>query len=76
MSRATAGVIFSSGSAAHQPQRALQPLLGQHAQERRLPQLDFERLLQRVVEHRLAGAVREIGEDDGVALGKGAVRFE
>ena len=57
---------------AHQPQHPLQPLLRQDAQERRLPQLNFERFLQRFVEDRLAGAVGEIGEHDRIALAEGA----
>jgi hypothetical protein len=35
-----------------------------------LPQGDAESRLQRVVEHGIARAVEEIGEDDGVLLGK------
>ena len=60
------------GPPAHEAQRALHALLRQHADVRRLPQLHVERLLQRVVEHRLARRVREVGDHDGVALAEGA----
>ena len=60
------------GAAPHQPERALHALLRQDAEKRRLPQLHVERFLQRVVEHRLARGVREIGDHHGVALGERA----
>ena len=60
------------GPAAHQPQRPLHALLRHDAQIRRLPQLDVERLLERVVEHGLAGRVHEIRNHDGIAFGERA----
>ena len=44
--------------------------VGQNIQERRLPQRDAERGLQRIVEDGVAGAVGKIGENDRVFFGK------
>ncbi len=42
----------------------------EHIQERRLPQGNVDRRLQRVVEHRIACGVGKIGENDGVLIGQ------
>ena len=52
--------------AAHQPQRRLHLLLGHEVQERRLPQLHAERFAERVVEHRVAGAIDDRRQHHGV----------
>ena len=44
--------------------------VGEHIEERRLPQRDGERRLQRVVEYRITRTVGKIGENDGVFLGQ------
>ncbi len=44
--------------------------LGDHAEERRLPELDRESLSQRLIEHWIAGRIGEIAEDDRVPAGQ------
>ena len=56
--------------ARHQFQGRRDLVLGKHIQKRRLVERNAERRLERVVEHRIACAVGEIGEDDGVFLGQ------
>ena len=53
---------------AHQAQRLLDALLGDEAEERRLFELYRQPLAKRPVEHRVAGRVREIGEDNRVLV--------
>ena len=55
---------------AHQTQRLLDTLVGDQAEERRLFQLYRQPLAKRSVKHRVAGRVREIGEDNGVLVRK------
>ena len=45
-------------------------LIGEHTQERRLPQGNVERRFERVVEDRIARLVVEVGEDDCVLVGQ------
>ena len=52
----------------HQRQRSSDAFLGDEAEERRLLELNRESLSQRVVEHRVAGRVGELGEDDRVLV--------
>ena len=54
----------------HQRQRFPDALLRHQAEERRLLELHRESLSQRVVEHRIAGRVGEIGEHDRVLVGQ------
>ncbi len=54
------------GRLAHQAQRLLDAALGDKAQERRLFKLHRQTLTQRIVEHRIVGAIGKVGEDDGV----------
>ena len=54
----------------HHPKRRRHFVVGQHVQERRLAQRNAERLLQRVIEHRITGAIRKVGDEDSVSLGK------
>ena len=61
----------------HQPQRRVYLRGGQHVHVRRLLQLDFERILERAVEHRLTGRVDEVGQQQWFARGerrRGAVK--
>ena len=58
------------GRTGHQLQGLRDFAVGEHIQERRLPQGNVERRLQRVVEDRIARAVGKIGENDGVFLGQ------
>ena len=62
----------------HQTQRSSDPFVGDEAEERRLLQLHRQSLPQRLVEHRIACLVGEIGEDDRVLVGefRGAVEVE
>ena len=60
------------GRALHQPQRIPRPIVGKHLQKRRLLQRHRQRHLERAVEHRFAGRVLEVGEDDRVLLGQRA----
>ena len=60
--------------ALHQPQRVARAIVREDLQERRLFQRDGQRDLQRAVEHRLAGRVLEVGEDDRVLLRQRPVR--
>ena len=68
-SRATSGVSFVPAGTGHQFQGRRNLVLREHIQERRLVESHAERLLERVVEHRIARFVAEIGENDGVFLG-------
>ena len=61
---------FVLGRAGHQLQGLRNFAVGEHIQERRLPQGNVERRLQRVVEYCIARAVGKIGENDGVLLGQ------
>ena len=54
----------------HQAQGRVYPLIREHVQERRLFQIDCQRLLERVVEYRVTRLVVEIGKNDGVLLGQ------
>ena len=69
-SRATSPVTGVFRWLLHQPQRALDALIGQQREERRLLQLHGHGLPQRVVEHRVAGRVREVCDEHGVARGE------
>ena len=62
----------------HQSQRLLDLLVRNQAEKRRLLQLHGQSLAQRVVKHRIAGLVVEIGQDDGVLVGEsgGAMKIE
>ena len=62
----------SSGERSHQAQRLARAVVGKHLQKRRLLQRHRQRDLQRAVEHRLAGGVFEVGQDDRVLLGQRA----
>ena len=64
------GRKFRVGRTGHQLQGLRHFAVGEHIQERRLPQRDGERCLQRVVEDRITGAVGKVGENDGVFLGQ------
>ena len=59
-----------AGGLPHQLERLADAFLRHDAQKRRLLELHREPLAQRFVEHRVAGRVREIGEDDGVLVGQ------
>ena len=54
----------------HQRQRSADAFVGDEAEERRLLQLHRESLSQRLVEHRIAGRVGELGEHDRVLVGQ------
>ena len=54
----------------HQRQRSSDAFVGDEAEERRLLELHRESLSQRVVEHRIAGRVGELGEHDRVLVGE------
>ena len=54
----------------HQRQRSSDALVGDEAEERRLLKLHRESLSQRIVEHRIAGRVGELGEHDRVLVGQ------
>ena len=54
----------------HQWQRSSDALLGDEAEERRLLKLHRQSLSQRIVEHRIAGRVGELGEHDRVLVGQ------
>ena len=54
----------------HHRQRSSDAVVRNEAQERRLLQLCREPLAQRVVEHRIAGRVGEVGEHDRVLIGQ------
>src|SRR5580693_649238 len=58
------------GRAGHKRQRFANTIIRKEVQVWRLLQLDRERLLQRVVECRVAGRVDEVGEQDRVAIGQ------
>jgi hypothetical protein len=64
------GREFRVSRTGHQLQILRHFAVGKHIQERRLPQGNVERRLQRVVEDRIAGGVGEITEHDRVFLGK------
>ena len=64
------GREFRAGRTGHLLQGLRNFAVGEHIQERRLPQGNVERRLQRVVEDRIARAVGEVGENDGVFLGQ------
>ena len=59
-----------AGGLPHQLERLADAFLRYDAQKRRLLELHREPLTQRFVEYRVAGRVREIGEDDGVLVGQ------
>ena len=59
-----------AGGLPHQLERLADAFRRHDAQKRRLLELHGEPLAQRLVEHRVAGRVREIGEDDGVLVGQ------
>ena len=52
----------------HQAQRGRDLVVGEHVQIRRLAQRHAERLLQRVIEDRIAGSVGEVADDECVLL--------
>ena len=54
----------------HHRQRSSDAIIRDEAEERRLLKLCRESLAQRVVEHRIAGPVGELGEDDRVLVGQ------
>ena len=54
----------------HQQQRSSDAVVGDEAEERRLLELYRESLSQRIVEHRIAGRVGELGEHDRVLVGE------
>ena len=54
----------------HQWQRSSDALLGDEAEKRRLLQLHRQSLSQRIVEHRIAGRIGELGEHDRVLVGQ------
>ena len=54
----------------HQRQRSSDAFVGDEAEERRLLELHRESLSQRIVEHRIAGRVGELGEHDRVLVGQ------
>src|SRR5260370_38704111 len=56
------------GWLAYQPQGLLGPLVRNEAEEGRLLKLQSQPLPERAVEHRVAGCVREVSEDDGVLV--------
>ena len=58
------------GRTAHQMQRFSYFAIGQNIEEGRLSEFDAERLLERVIEDRVAGGVGEVGEHDRVFLGE------
>ena len=58
------------GGSGHQRQRLPDALSREDAQERRLLELNRQRLLKRAVEHRFAGGVHEIGDEHRVAVGE------
>ena len=64
------GREFRVGGAGHQFQGLRNSTVGEHIQKRRLPQGNVQRRLQRVVEHRIASGVGEIGENDRVLFGQ------
>ena len=61
------------GRALHEQQVLARALVRKHLQERRLFQRDGQGDLQRAVEHRIAGGVDEVGQDDRVASRQGGV---
>ena len=54
----------------HQLQRPADAIVGDEAEKRRLPELHGESLSKRLVEHRVARRVDEVGEHDGVFVGQ------
>ena len=54
----------------HQWQRSSDAFVGDEAEERRLLKLHRESLSERIVEHRIAGRVGELGEHDRVLVGE------
>jgi hypothetical protein len=54
----------------HHPKRRRNFIVGENIQEWRLPQRHAKRLLQRVIENRIAGAIRKVADEDSVSLGK------
>src|SRR5215831_3031553 len=55
---------------AHQTQRLLDRLVGDHAEERRLLQLYRQPAAEGLVKHRIARTIGEIGEHNGVLVGE------
>ncbi len=74
ISRATAAVTGVSGGRLMKRERLAHALIGDNVQERRLFELDGQRLLERAVEHRVAGRVAEVGDQDAVAGGQRLLR--
>jgi len=64
------GREFRAARTGHLLQGLRDLAVGEHLEERRLPQSNIERRLQRVVEDCVTGAVGEVGENDGVFLGQ------
>src|SRR3546814_5315638 len=63
------------GVATHAPQRIAGLQVAEHVDVARLLEADAERLLQRVVEQRLAGEVAQVADDDPVAVAEGDGRL-
>src|SRR4029077_7151680 len=63
-----------SGGAAHELKGLAKAAFGKNVDEGRLAQVYGQRLLQGIVENRLAGRVVKIGEDDGILFGEGSGR--
>ena len=55
---------------AHQLQRSADAVVGDEAEKWRLPELHRQSLSQRLVEHRVAGPVDEVGQNDRVLVGQ------
>jgi hypothetical protein len=60
-----------SGLLAHVAQHREDPAIGEDLEVRRLREVKEQRLADRAVEDRVAGAVLDFGDEDGVALGDG-----
>jgi hypothetical protein len=58
------------GRLVHQQKRSPHAVVGDQVEERRLPELYRESLPQRLVEHRIAGRVVELGEHERVPVGQ------
>ena len=69
ISRAISGVIFVVGRFAEIFEALAQVVFADDGEQRRLLELDVERLIQCGVEDRIAGLISEVGEDDRVFLG-------
>ena len=69
-SRATSGVSLVPAGLVIRLQVGRDAILGEHVEEWRLIERDGQRGFQRVVEHGIAGAVGEVGDNDGVLVGQ------